>query len=146
MMSVREIDRSLEQWQMDGREFAPAAYFGADAPGASPWQAQEMVRHLAAGPRLEGSGHGGGAGKGPSHHRTMGGGLRCGRAQRPDIRADRWFPPALGEAQREELRAAVQQLPTEAGMDLANWNLRRAQEEGGASVCLGTLRPQPVPQ
>ena len=44
---------------------------GADAPGAG-----AVVRHLAAGPRLEGIGHGGGAGKGPSHHRTMGGGLR----------------------------------------------------------------------
>ena len=39
----------------------------------------------------------------------------------------------------------MQQLPAAAGLDLANWTLRQAQEEGGASVCLGTLRPQPVP-
>ena len=98
-----------------------------------------MVRHPVAGPRLEGIGHGGGAGKGPSHHRTMGGGLWCGRAQSPDIRADRWFPPALGEAQREELRAAVQQLPAAAGLDLANWNWkvvhRFVWERFGLSLC-----------
>ena len=51
------------------------------------------------------------------------------------------FPPAFGEAQQAELRATVQELPTAAGIDLVNWEL-----EGGPSVCLGTLRDQPVPQ
>ena len=58
----------------------------------------------------------------------------------PDIRADRWFPPALGEAQREELRAAVQQLPAAAGLDLANWNWKVVHR------FVWELRPQPVPQ
>ena len=48
-------------------------------------------------------------------------------------------PPALGEAQREELRAAVQKLPAEAGMDLANWNWkvvhRFVWERFGLSLC-----------
>ena len=48
-------------------------------------------------------------------------------------------PPALGEAQREELRAAVQQLPAAAGLDLANWNWkvvhRFVWERCGLSLC-----------
>ena len=48
-------------------------------------------------------------------------------------------PPALGGAQREELRAAVQKLPTEAGLDLANWNWkvvhRFVWERFGLSRC-----------
>ena len=47
--------------------------------------------------------------------------------------------PVLGEAQREELRAAVQRLPAEAGMDLANWNWkvvhRFVWERFGLSLC-----------
>ena len=57
------------------------------------------------------------------------------------------FPAKLlGEAQQEELRAAVQELPAEAGIGLANWTLRQAQEEIGLLVWMGTLRPQPVSQ
>ena len=33
-----------------------------------------------------------------------------------------------------------------AGIELANWTLRQAQEESGPSVCLGALRHQPAPQ
>ena len=31
-------------------------------------------------------------------------------------------PPALGETQRTELKAAVQELPSTPGIGLANWN------------------------
>ena len=48
--------------------------------------------------------------------------LRRGRSRSLDFRAVRGFPPALGEAQQTELRAAVQELPAEAGIELANWN------------------------
>ena len=137
----RKGDRSVFGTMAYGSQgFASTDDPGADAPGAG-----AVVGHLVAGPGLEGSGHGSGAGTGPAHHRTLGGGLWCGRAQSPDLRADRWFPPALGEAQRATLKEAVQQLPTEAGMDLANWTLRQAQEERGPSVCPGTVRPQSVP-
>ena len=34
------------------------------------------------------------------------------------------FPPALGERQQGELRAAVQELPEQAGIELANWTWR----------------------
>ena len=47
------------------------------------------------------------------------------------------IPPALGEAQREELRAAVQRLPAIGGHGPGQLEL-----EGGASVCLGMLWPQ----
>ena len=58
---------------------------------------------------------------GPTHHRPVGVGLRRGRACGPDIRAVRGFPPALDERQREELKVAVQELPEQAGIQLANW-------------------------
>ena len=32
------------------------------------------------------------------------------------------FPPALGKGQQAELKAAVQELPGQAGIGLANWN------------------------
>ena len=38
-------------------------------------------------------------------------------------------PPALGEAERAELRAAVQGPPAMDGIEVANWTLRQAQEE-----------------
>ena len=55
-------------------------------------------------------------------------------------------PPALDQAQQEELKGAVEQRPAAAGIQLANWSLRQAQEEGGAAVCLRTVWHQPVPQ
>ena len=52
----------------------------------------------------------------------------------------RGFPPALGETQQAELRAAVQEPPAMSGIGLANWALRQAQEEVGAAVSLGTMQ------
>ena len=46
-------------------------------------------------------------------------------------------PPALGETQQAELKAAVQELPEQAGIELANWSLAGS---GGAAVCFGTVR------
>ena len=80
-----------------------------------------MVRHAAAGPGLEGSSHGGGAGAGPAHYRTMGRRLRRGRSRSFDFRADWGFPPALNQAQQEELKGVVQQPPATSGIELANW-------------------------
>ena len=115
MVGVREIDRSLEQWQMGVKDLRRRVLLAPTPRERERWYALLL---LAQGWSI---GDGGSLGTGPSHHWTLGGGLRRGRAQSLDIRADRWFPPALGEAQREELRAAVQKLPAEAGMDLANW-------------------------
>ena len=83
-----------------------------------------MVRHAAAGSGLDGSCHGRGSGKGSPHYWPLGVGLRRGRACGVDIRADRWFPPALDEVQQEELTAAVQQPPASSGIVMANWYWR----------------------
>ena len=81
-----------------------------------------MVGPAAAGSRLDGFGGGRGPGTGPPHHWPMGRRLRRGRSRSLDFRAVRGFPPALGEAQQGELRAAVRELPTKSGIELANWN------------------------
>ena len=80
-MSVREIERFLEQWQMNVKDLH-----------------RRLI--LAAGPRMDGFGYGAGPGAGSSHHRTMGVGLREGRARSPDLRADRGSPPPLTRRSR----------------------------------------------
>ena len=116
MMGVREIDRSLEQWQMGVKDLQRRMILGPTPPRAG-----AMVRHHALGAGLDGGGHSGGLGAGPTHHRAMGVGLRRGRACGPDVRADWGFPPALDQAQQEELKGAVQQPPATSGIELANW-------------------------
>ncbi len=44
------------------------------------------------------------------------------------VRAVRWFPPALGEAQQAELKGAVQELPGTAGIGLANWTWKAVHQ------------------
>ena len=92
MMGVREMERFLEQWQMDARALRRRMTL---APTL-----KERERHLAAGTGLHGSSDGRGAGTGPTHHRAMGVGLRRGRACSFDVRAGRWFPPPLGRRNR----------------------------------------------
>ena len=53
-MGVREIDRSLEQWENGGEGHAASGDPGAHAPGEG-----AMVRHPFAGPGMDGGGHGG---------------------------------------------------------------------------------------
>ena len=55
------------------------------------------------------------------------------------LRAVGWFPPAIDGVQQTELKAVVQEFPAKVGLDLANWALRQAQEEGGAQICAGTF-------
>ena len=116
-MGVREIDWSLEQWQMGVKDLRRRVILAPTPRERERWYAI----HPAAGSGLDGSGDGGGAGAGPPHYRTLGVGLRRGRACGPDIRADRWFPPALDQAQQEELKGAVEQPPATAGIVMANW-------------------------
>ena len=52
----------------------------------------------------------------------MGHRFQRGRSGGPDLRAVRWFPPALEEAQQAALSAAVQELPAKSGIVMANWN------------------------
>ena len=115
-MGVREIDRSLEQMADGSQGLAAAVDSGSQTPGAG-----AVVGHPAPGAGLDRLGHGGGTGTGPAHHRTLGVGLRRGRTCGPDLRADRGFPPALDQAQQEELKEAVEQPPATSGIGLANW-------------------------
>ena len=71
-MGVREIDRSLEQWQMDAKELHRRIILSPTPRERALRQAQEMARHLAAGPRMDGFGYGAGLGTGSSHHRKTG--------------------------------------------------------------------------
>ena len=60
--------------------------------------------------------------------------------------SSRGVPPAIDGVQQTELKAVVQEFPAKVGLDLANWTLRQAQEEGGAQICAGTFRGLPEPQ
>ena len=60
--------------------------------------------------------------------------------------SSRVVPPAIDGVQQTELKAVVQEFPAKVGLDLANWTLRQAQEEGGAQICAGTFRGLPEPQ
>ena len=121
-MGVREIDWFLEQWEMNAKDLHRRMIL-APTP-----RERTLARHLAAGPGLDGIGHGGGAGSGPPHHRAMGVSLGRGRAGVLDIRADRGFPPVLGEAEQAALKEAVQPPPAASGIRLANWNWKVVRE------------------
>src|SRR4051795_6072352 len=49
-------------------------------------------------------------------------GLPRARPGRPDLRAERWFPPALNEGQQAQVKEAVQGAPRAVGIDLGDWN------------------------
>ena len=138
---VRDIEGFLEQWQIDTGDLRRRMIL---AP--TPREREPVVRHAGVGPGVDGLGDGRGIGTGSPYHRTVGCRLERGRSSSLDIRADWGFPPALGEAQQKALRAAVQGLPAKSGIELANWTLRQAQEEGGTAVCRGTVWHQPEPQ
>ena len=115
-MGAREIHRDLEQWEMDAKALRRRMILAPTPGERERWYA---VWLLAQGWTAAATAEG--AGAGPTQHRPVGVGLRRGRACGPDIRAVRGFPPALDERQREELKAAVQELPEQAGIQLANW-------------------------
>ena len=115
-MGVREIDRSLEQWQMGVKDLRRRVILAPTPRERERWYAILLLAQgLTAAATAEA------LGAGPPHYRTLGIGLRRGRACGPDIRADRWFPPALDQAQQEELKGAVEQPPATAGIVMANW-------------------------
>ena len=88
MIDVREMDRFLEQWQMDAKALCRRMIL---AP--TPRERERVVRHLAAGSGLDSIRDSGGAGTGPTHNWRVGRRLRRGRACSLDIRADRGVPP-----------------------------------------------------
>ena len=49
-------------------------------------------------------------------------------------------PPALGEAQQADLKAAVQEPPAESGIELANWNWKVVRQFVSERYCIGLSR------
>ena len=131
VMSVKEIDQLLEQWEMNVRDLHRRVIL-APTPReqerwhavwllAQGWTASSTAEALGRDPHTIGR-----------WSRPVVRCLRRRRSKGPDIRADRGFPPALGEAEQAALKEAVQELPDAAGIGMANWTLRQAQEEGGS--------------
>ena len=97
-MGVREIGRSLEQWQMEVRDLrrrmilapTPRERWYAVWLLAQGWTASATAEALERDPQTIG----------PLRQAQEGVGLRRGWACGPEIRADRWFPPALTERSR----------------------------------------------
>ena len=116
-MGMRGIRPDLEGWQLDLASVRSRMYVAPTPRERERWHAL-----WAPVPGPDRLGHRPGTGPGCSHHRQMGRRLRRGRACSLDIRADRGFPPALGETQQAELTGAVQELPEMSGIEMANWN------------------------
>ena len=141
-MGVREMDRSLEHWQIGVKDLRRRMIL---APTPREWERWYAMLLLARG--LTAAATAEALDRGSPHHRTLGRRLRRGRTHSVDVRADRGFPPALGEAQQADLKAAVRDPPAESGMELANWNWKVVRqfvlERYGASLsrssCLNWL-------
>ena len=116
MMGVREIDRSLEQWQMGVKDLRRRMILAPTPRERERWYAMLLLAQgwtaAATAEALERDPHT--IGRWAS---AFGEGGPAG----PDVRADRWFPPALDQARQEELKGAVQQPPATSGIELANW-------------------------
>ena len=83
---------------------------------------------LASGTGLECCPHSRDIRPGPAHHRRVVIRLSSAWSHQPGLRADWGFPPALDPEQQARLKAAVQALPQEAGIELANWNWKVVRE------------------
>ena len=87
-MGVREIDRFLQQWQMDARDLRRRTILEPTPPGAG-----EVVCPVAPSSRMDVLGHGGGSGEGPPYHWPVGRRLRRGRAPRSRFSSSPAPPP-----------------------------------------------------
>ena len=115
-MGVREIERSLERWELDVKDLRRRMILSPTPRERERWYAMLLLAQgwtsVATAEALE---------RDPHTIGRWGLGLRRGWSGSPDLRADRWFPPALDQAKQEELKAAVQQSPAASGLELANW-------------------------
>ena len=94
-MGVREIDRSLGQWQMGVKDLRRRTILAPTPKERERWYAIWLLAQgwtaSATAEELE---------RDP-HHRTVGFSFRRGRAGGLDIRAERWFPPSLTKRSRQ---------------------------------------------
>ena len=116
-MGVREMVRFLEQWQMDARDLRRRMIRSPTPRERERWYALLLLAQgwtgSAVAEALERDPH------------TIGRWAAAFGEGGPAaliFEQSGGFPPALGEAQQGELRAAVQELPAKSGIELANWN------------------------
>ena len=118
-MGVREIGRSLEQWQMEVKDLRRRMILAPTPRERERWYAMLLLAQgwtaAATAEALERDPHT--IGRWAS---AFGEGGPAGLI----FEQDRWFPPALDEVQQEELTAAVQQPPASSGIVMANWYWR----------------------
>ena len=112
-----EISRFLEQWEMDVSGLRRRLILAPTPRERERWHALWLLAQgwtaSAVAEALERDPHSIGRWLG-----AFGEGGPCGLG----LRAVRGFPPALEEAQQAELKAAVQELPANVDIGLANWN------------------------
>ena len=97
-----------------------------DDPGADTLGAGTLARRLALA-RGDGPRYGGGAGTGPHTISRWAAAFGEGEAAAL-IFEQSGGPPALGEGQQAELRAAVKEPPAMTGIELANWNWKAVRQ------------------
>ena len=98
-MGVREIDRSLKQWQMGTKDLRRRMILAPTPRERERWYALLLLTQgWTAAATAEALGRDPHT-IGPLRQAQEGLGLRRGRASGPAIRAGRWFPPALDQAQ-----------------------------------------------
>ena len=128
---MRGIRPDLERWQLDLDGVRSRMYLAPTPRERERWHALWLLcRGMTASATAQALGR-------DAH--TIGrwaAAFQRGRSGGPDLRTVRWFPPVLSEGQQAELQAAVQRTPARAGIALANWTPRLAQEESCLSVHL----------
>ena len=127
-MGVREIDGFLQQWQMDARDLRRRTIPAPTPRERERWYALWLLAQgwTATAEALERDPHT--IGRWAAAFGEGGSAALIFEQSAPPP------PPALGEAQQEELRAAVQELPAEAGIGLANWTPRRDERASPSGV------------
>ena len=115
-MGVREIDWSLEQWQMGVKDLRRRVILAPTPRERERWYAILLLAQgltaAATAEALERDPH------------TIGRWASAFGEGGPAaliFEQTRWFPPALDQAQQEELKGAVEQPPATAGIVMANW-------------------------
>ena len=119
-MGVREIERFLEQWQMEVKDLRRRMILAPTPRERERWYAILLLAQgwtsSATAQALERDPH--------TIGRWVSAFGKGGPAALIFEQSGGSPPPALDEAQQAELKAAVQKLPDMAGIELANWNWR----------------------
>ena len=118
-MGVREIDRFLEQWQMDARDLHRQIILSPTPQERERWHA---IWLLAQGCTASGTAEA--LERDPHIMGRWAAAFGEGGPVALIFEQSGGVPPALSETQQAELEVAVQELPEAAGIGLANWNWR----------------------